>query len=333
VLKTCVILYSIAICFLPKDALASIKPEEEHFKESTLLQSDEFQVPSGLKPATADEGCTYFFDKNSTRYQLVAGQHKKEAVNWLFLPGGPGVDSECMLELTKHLRIPGNCWLIDLPFNGTNQPYEFTSNKVYEHWPDYLVSAVKNFKNPILVGHSFGGFFPLFVPELEDLLKGFVILNSVPTMDSHLFAQCSKDKDLPPLDSYRSAFVNTPTIDTLKALYRAEAPYFFAPEDMAKGIDTIIDRLVYCLPTEHWFYTEGATVFKTIRWVPQKVPTLILGGENDCITPLEIFIQDKRFDRDNIEICNIPNAGHFPWLEEPQVMNIKFAAFAREIIR
>lgn len=332
-LKTFATLCSIAIWLLPYDALASHEPEEEQLKESSLLQSDEFQIPCGLKPATEDDGCRYFFDENSTRYQLVQWQYKKETVNWLFLPGGPGVDSECMLELTKHLYVPGNCWLVDLPFNGTNQPYEFTSNEVYKLWPDYLLRAVTNFNNPILVGHSFGGFLPLFVPELEALLKGFVILNSVPTLDSHLFAQCSEGRGLPPLDSYRSDFVSNPTIDTMKALYKAEAAYFFALENRNKGIEAIIDRLEYCLPTEHWFYTEGATEFKTIRWVPQTVPTLILGGENDYITPLEIFMQDKRFERTNIKICNIPNAGHFPWLEKPGFMRAKFAAFARETIK
>lgn len=331
-LKICIMLYSIVICFFSYDTLASHLPEDAQIKESILMQSDLFQVPSGLKPATTDDDCVQFFDENFTRYHLVQWQHKKETLNWLFLPGGPGVDSECMLELTKHLDVPGNCWLVDLPFNGTNQPYEFTSNEVYKRWPNYLLAAVKNFQTPILVGHSFGGFFPLFVPELETLLKGLVILNSVPTIDSHLFEQYRITKGLPPLDSYRSDFVSNPNIDTMKALYRAEAPYFFAPEDQAKGIEAIIDKLEYCLPTEHWFYTEGAAEFKAIKWVPQTVPTLIMGGENDYITPLEIFLEDKRFKRDNIQFCNIPNAGHFPWFEEPLFMSARFSSFGRYTI-
>lgn len=272
----------------------------------------------------------YFFDENHTRYQLVKSQAGNEVYNWLFLPGGPGVDSDSLLDLTKVLDVPGNYWLIDLPFNGTNQPYKFTSNEIYKKWGNYLIAAVRKFQNPILVGHSFGGFFPLFFPQLESILKGFVILNSVPNLDSNIFAKCAQENHLPPLACQISDFVNNPTIENMKALYLAEADYFFAPENLMKGIESIVEKLSYCLQTEHWFYTEGAKELTQIKWVPQKVPTLIVGGSHDCITPFDIFKQDQSFLRDNIEIFNVANAGHFPWFEQPHIIRNKFTSFVKE---
>lgn len=70
----------------------------------------------------------YLYDENYTRYQLVKSQPGKVVFNWLFLPGGPGVDSSCFLDLIKGTHVPGNFWLVDLIFNGNNEPYEFISN-------------------------------------------------------------------------------------------------------------------------------------------------------------------------------------------------------------
>ncbi len=273
----------------------------------------------------------YLYDENHTRYQLVKSQPGQVMVNWLFLPGGPGVDSSCFLDLIKEMQVPGNFWLVDLIFNGSNEPYEFTSHSVYESWGEFLLSAVSKFDNPILVGHSFGGYFPLFFPQLENLLKGFVILNSVPTLNSALFSKYAAEHSLPSLSEATARFINTPTREALKELYLLEALYFFAPQNRAKGIEQIVEKLDFCIPTEHWWYTEGAKTYSEIKWIPEKTPTLIIGGSDDLITPLDIFEQDLRFIRDNIRIMRVPNAGHFPWVEKPDVINEVFASFVRRL--
>ncbi|ARN84744.1 alpha/beta fold hydrolase [Candidatus Nucleicultrix amoebiphila] len=267
------------------------------------------------------------YDENHTRFQLVKSVPGKSVFNWLFLPGGPGVDSNCFLSLIDTMNVPGNYWLIDLIFNGTNEPYDIPSNAIYKKWGDFLIDAVQKFENPILIGHSFGGYLPLFCPQLEDSLKGFVILNSIPTLHSDLFAKCARENNLPPLSDAQSSFIEEPTLETINALYMSEVPYFFSHENRVQGIEKIVKKLTYCIPTEHWWYKEGAQIYSKITWVPDKTPTLIIGGSDDFITPLGVFEEDARFKRANIKIVTLQKAGHFPWLEHPDVLNATLTDF------
>ena len=41
-------------------------------------------------------------------------------LNWLFLPGGPGIGSESLHELVDSAELPGTTWLVDLPGDGSN---------------------------------------------------------------------------------------------------------------------------------------------------------------------------------------------------------------------
>lgn len=128
--------------------------------------------------ATIVETAPYIFDDNHIRYQLVS--HKKtenEELNWLFIPGGPGLDSSSLLGLAQLADLPGKTWLIDLPGNGSNR-IEHSSDYNYDQWFELIVPMVKRFKNPIIVGVSFGGVISLLTPELENHLKGFIVLNS-----------------------------------------------------------------------------------------------------------------------------------------------------------
>ncbi len=102
------------------------------------------------------------------------------ASNWLFFPGGPGMDSGYLSSLCEILPfLSGNVWLVDLPHNGTNRA---PSQATYDFfaWRDALLDVVKFFENPILVGHSFASMLAFTVPELENFLKGWVVLHSAP---------------------------------------------------------------------------------------------------------------------------------------------------------
>lgn len=158
-----------------------------------------------------------------------------------------------------------------------------------------------------------------------------MILNSVPTLNSDLFSKYARDHNLPSLADATAQLINNPTHDALKELYLLEASYFFSPQNRSKGIEQIVEKLDFCIPTEHWWYTEGAKVYSEIKWVPEKMPTLIVGGSDDLITPLGVFEQDLRFVRDNITIVNIPNAGHFPWVEQPDLVDEVLTAFVKKL--
>ena len=110
-----------------------------------------------------------------------------------------------------------------------------------------------------------------------------------------------------------------------------ESLYFFAPKDRALGVEQIIKKMKFSLPAEYWWYTQGAQFYTSITWIPEKVPTLIIGGSNDYITPLSIFENDSRFKRTNIEIRLIKNAGHFPWLEQTYLLNEALVNFAETL--
>ena len=41
-------------------------------------------------------------------------------LNWLFVPGGPGIGADSLEELVGAANLPGRSWLVDLPGDGSN---------------------------------------------------------------------------------------------------------------------------------------------------------------------------------------------------------------------
>lgn len=261
------------------------------------------------------------YDKQKVRRKLYKSIPGDSSYDWLFLPGGPGVDSASLASLVDALTCPGDYWLIDLPLNGTNDQHELTADQVCVQWPQFLEELVSQFANPVLVGHSFGGFLPLFCKGLELILKGLVLLNTTPSFESKLFEQVVAKHNLPSLDEVKQQFIDNPCLETLRALYRKEAPYFFAPSNQKQGLDEVINKMEYCIATEHWWYSGGYATFSKIKWVPQTAPTLIIESADDLITPCGLFEEVPEFNRKNIQIKQISDAGHFPWMEQPQAIN------------
>lgn len=278
------------------------------------------------------------FDDNLTRFRLIKSNPGKVNYNWLFLPGGPGIDSDYLLQLVNNLDIEGNCWLIDFLYNGSNVSNQsgLEPLKIYRNWDAYFLTAIAKFENPILVGHSFGGFYPLFFPELENLLEGFVILSSVPTVPTpptsgiEDFEKRTKEHDLPIGTETITAFLNNPSINTIKKRYLSVVPYAFPEHTTKQGIK-LIENLIYNVDAGYWWLTEGAKKYTIINWIPEKIPLTIIGGSHDYLTPLTTFEQDLRFKRDNVEIISIPSAGHFPWIEQPALIKDAFSSFFERI--
>jgi pimeloyl-ACP methyl ester carboxylesterase len=97
----------------------------------------------------------------------------------------------------------------------------------------------------------------------------------------------------------------------------------FLKAHLEKGTRSL-KKLPYNYKAIQWTELHFDPTYKA-RWIP-KIPTLILSGENDLATPLELF-QKKEFMRKNIVMKEIKKAGHFPWIENPKDVIAAFNSF------
>ena len=229
------------------------------------------------------------------------------------------------MSLIDLLELPGNVWLVDLPGNGDNTqniPAEFD----FDTWFPTFQSVIPKFKNPILVGHSFGGMFPLCFPELENELKGFVILNSAPCLPMEEAVAYAKNYDVPDLTKEMEAFVLNPNNDTFRDALNACLPYYFPKQTLELGKALLANVPFQFMPAV-WWQRKAVEMQFSAKWIPENIPTLILSGTYDCIVPHYLFERDLRFQRKNIEMKNIEEGGHMPWIENPEVVKAAFEKF------
>jgi len=245
------------------------------------------------------------FDEFGTRYTLV--QANPGSDNWLFVPGGPGFDATSLLPLVNQLELPGKTWLIDLPGNGDNtQDYE---KGIFDTWSNCILYAVQQFEKPIYVGHSYGGQLALSLPHLEPLLKGLILIGSSPRCpDIDELTRMRKERgieDLP--NECVREFLAHQTNENFKRALFYQAVCHFPP---ASNFHATL-----------WW--RGKLPHYQAQWVPQTLPTLIIGGAQDCINPAALFDRDSRFRRPNCSIITLAQAGHFPWLEQmPRIRSL-----------
>jgi pimeloyl-ACP methyl ester carboxylesterase len=269
-------------------------------------------------------GCShmkYSYDENGVRYKCISDQDGAN-INWLFIPGGPGADSQYLSSLVDVLDLPGKVWLIDLPGNGDN-PAPINYN--YRQWFELMPTIVSRFENCIIVGHSLGGMLPLLAPELEDQLLGLVIINSSPCLWMKESERLFKKRGIPELPE-RNAFFKNKTQENYNRVLKAYIPYYFNKNAVERG-EELFKNLPFPVHTMLTVFTLMQEIQYTAKWIPQRVPTLIIGGDRDYINPYSLYENDKRFDRDNIQKILIKDCGHWCWIEKPDAVRKIFSEF------
>jgi pimeloyl-ACP methyl ester carboxylesterase len=272
----------------------------------------------------------YFYDKSRVRYALISS-HEGKPYNWLFLPGGPGANSSYFHSLRSILKLPGNIWFIDFPGSGDNVD-EVSSNYNFDNWLDIFLSVITRFENPIIVGHSFGGMFPLLFPDLEKYLKGFIILNSSPSLWLEEAVLYAKKFNLPDLTKEMNAFTQNPSQATFKMALDACMPYYFPKMTLDKG-RALLSSIPFQFQPAVWWQRKAIELNFSAKWIPEKVPTLIIGGKYDCICPFSLFQKDKRFNRSNIHLFYLEDGGHLGWIENPNAIKNEFMRFVTTLDR
>lgn len=258
-----------------------------------------------------------FWDKNHTRYQLVKTEPGEKMFNWLFFPGGPGGDSAYFRDLIALMPYPGNYWLVDLPGNGSNTEAIDLDTYDYSQWLTLIVESVQQFTHPVYVGHSYGGMFSLVLPELERYLSALIILNSTPTLWLDAAAEAAKNNNLPDLTDAMQAYMTQPNQENFNAALSACMPYYFTPKNLAIG-SAMLGKIAFPFQASAWGLNWAVENNFNATWIPQQLPTLIMGADFDNIVPFHLFTDDPRFMRDNITLVEITDAGHLPWFEQPK---------------
>jgi hypothetical protein len=128
-------------------------------------------------------------------------------LNWLLLPGGPGIGSESLHELADALDAPGSTWLVDLPRDGSNRDPPGGGAVPFADWPGVVVEAAQALPNVIFAGHSTGGMYLLATPALEDHIVGLALLDSAPDCGWHRrFVAMTQAHPLPAVEAATAAY-------------------------------------------------------------------------------------------------------------------------------
>lgn len=266
----------------------------------------------------------YLWNQFGARFQFIKSQNG-EPLNWLFLPGGPGLGSESLYQLTQSLNLPGTLWHLDLPGDGSNITANNTES--FQNWAKALIEAIQTLDHVILVGHSTGGMYALSLPSLEKKLRGLVLMNSAPNASWQInFQKVMNASPIPQLEALAKIHEQNPSQSTLKELTVASAPYLFTKKGLKEGI-ALLQSLPYNYETVSWSEKFFDSYYQA-QWIPT-IPTLIFAGSDDCLTPLTLFKNLKEFHRENIMMKEINHAGHFPWIENPTEIIAIFNEFAK----
>lgn len=246
-------------------------------------------------------------------------------LNWLFLPGGPGIGSDSLAGLIDAAQLPGSCWLVDLPGDGSN----LAAPEAYSLWPNVLVEAARALPNCIYAGHSTGGAYLLWTPELEECIVGLALVSSAPNASWYSrYVQTTHDNPIPAMDAAVAAYERCPDNATLRDLAVESAPWNFEAEFVDEG-RRLLQGMPYNLHAVEWSDKHFDHTYEK-RWWPAQIPTLIISGERDRIVAQDLWVGTE-FEQLNVRRFVIEGAGHFPWVENPRAVRDAFADLTRRV--
>lgn len=263
---------------------------------------------------------------NNYRLTKVKDDDSRE-LNWLFLPGGPGMGAEYMMNFVGKLNLPGNLFVGDFPGDGSNRDSRDIS---HDYWKSGLLEVLKQLEPCILVTHSFSGMFTLTIPEIEKLVLGLVLISSTPDHRWMMeLGKAQKTYNLPDISYAASQFYGAPTDERLRLLFDATVPYLFATHEIEAGQE-ILGMSPYNARTKLWA-DQNFHPFYKCNWVPNTLPTIIIGSDEDRLLPVKFFKDQKEWSKENITIIQLENTGHFPWLSHFDIINESLSKLAKHI--
>ena len=177
----------------------------------------------------------------------------------------------------------------------------------------------------VLFGHSCGAFVAQeYARKYGRNLAGLVLCAAMPAMDYPAVIMANAQARATPeqLEVVGRMFTNplTSNDEFQNALHTLLSLYF-------KNYDPVIgDRVIKAIHYNYHSYNNTSAVlfptFNSLGWLHEiRVPTLILGGREDWITPPAQGAERFHAAIPNSELVIFENSGHFPFIEEQARFN------------
>jgi pimeloyl-ACP methyl ester carboxylesterase len=226
-------------------------------------------------------------------YEYISPEKTTAAV--IFLHGWRS-NAEAWLEIAKSLQSNYTIYALDLPgFGGSEPPKKPFMVSDYAHTVETFIKKL-NIKNPILIGHSFGGRIAIKMASAKNAPIEKIVL----TGSAGIKQKSTKNKLLKTAAKIvRPLFKPSWAQGLRRKIYKAigSEDYLATPNLKKTFVNVVEEDLTPFLPN-----------------VSQK--TLLIWGEHDTETPLS----DAKTMEDKIphaELVILKNAGHFSFIDQP----------------
>ncbi len=240
-------------------------------------------------------------------YTFAPAQEPARAPAVLFLHGAGGTQENWRFQV-RHLGPKWHAVAVDLPGHGDSQGDGSCSVAEYRDFAREFLDALR-LSRVVLVGHSMGGgIAQSFALAYPDRLAGLVLVGTGARLRVHpdIFAAIHK---------------------SVEEAARLISGWAFSSEAMpatvAQGAEAFARNRAAVLRGDfqvcHAFDLTGEIA--AIR-----VPTLVLCGEEDRLTPVK-YAQFLQQQIPGATLCIVPGAGHMVMLEKPADVNRALIAF------
>lgn len=172
----------------------------------------------------------------------------------------------------------------------------------------------------VLLGHSYGGFLAMeYALRHQEHLSGLILLCTAPTLDyPDVIMQNVRRRSTPETAEVLMGALGNPTTD--EAVYRdmwhTILPLYFKQPD-AVDCDGVLARAHLSAVAGYHAFTNLVPNYNVLPRLGEiRVPTLVMAGRDDFITPPE---QAERIQQaiPGAELVIFEESGHFPFVEEP----------------
>jgi proline iminopeptidase len=214
--------------------------------------------------------------------------------------------------------------------------YLDTRGSGHSEKPELNAYSMKNFADDVeglrehlgvetmwLMGHSDGGLIILnYASENRNHIEGLILVDTPmgnTSTDSARMKRMQLRKNEPWFDDAFKAFQKIPTTQKeFESYINSILPFFFSSvENLEKNRDVFAKITLSFNATLGRAQSDQSSVDLSVFLPVMKIPTLVIVGIDDFICTLTAS-EYLHCEISNSKLLVIENAGHFPWLEQPQ---------------